>query len=951
MMPASPPVDEADRLSCLRTLAILDTAPDVALDAITRATARHLQCPVALVSLVDEHRQWFKSRHGLQQLQTPRDLAFCAHAIHSEDQLVVEDALRDVRFHDNPLVLDEPRVRFYAGQPIRIAGRILGTLCVIDRVPRHWSTEDADFLHAMAHAARALLERDLMWRQAAIGEARLADFARASSDFLWECDPGLTLKWIGPRAEPIEQSAGMTGIGQSLWNGVLLDPIGQPDPRGLTLHDAMQSGVEFRQLTFAFPNPSGSTWMSVSALPVRDADGQLLGWRGSARDVTTHVAAQRQQRMQDERIRRICSHVPGVLYEYQRNADGRGHFSFISPGAHDLLGAFASSHSETGDDWLRAVHAEDRERLVNSIEDSAARLETWREEFRVTLPHGGVRWLAGHASPQRCEQGWISWHGFLADVTDRRSAQYELSNTRSRLQLTLQSANLGLLRINTKSAMVTADAVARALHGQPPGDADLPLANWLKALRHDDQTRLLRAIVEIVEYGSQDRLMLASEHDFNQRIELLLSPAAGSNDVIGVCRDASDQSRAEEALNAAADAEQRRREYSEFLSRVSHELRTPLNAVLGFSHLLLQQAAPSLPEHQARWLDQIRRGGQYLLSLIEDLLCLTRTDLGHHQLHPKPTSIGAALRDAAELLAPLALAADVEIDQASYATPITVLVDRRALRQILVNVLGNAVKYNRRGGQVRIGLSTQGAHCRVTVSDDGPGVAPEELNRLFMPFERLAAGAGTVPGTGLGLAIARHLVEASGGSIEAHCPVGNGLCVSICLPVADVGLAEFADTRTPPLFAIDESLSSHAVGRRSRAIFVEDNEISQQLMQAMFERHSAWELEMHIDAPRALRAILASPPELLLLDLNMPVLSGLSLVRAVRSDPGCSRVYCIAVTADATEQTHADAMAAGFDEVWTKPVDTYRVSHFLHQRASVISMQILAGSHQKPLET
>ncbi|MDP2005807.1 MAG: ATP-binding protein [Rubrivivax sp.] len=822
-------------------------------------------------------------------------------------------------------------MRFYAGQPLHVEGRALGTLCVIDHQPRTWSDEDASFLQSMSQAAQALLARDVMWRRSAISEARLADFARASSDFLWECDAALSLKWIGPHTEPVEAPMATTGVGQPLWNGVLLDPVGQPDPRGLTLHAAMQSGMEFHRRTVECPGLSGSAWISVSAVPVRDASGQLLGWRGSVRDVTSHVAAQRQLRVQDERLQRICRHVPGLLYEYQRDPGGRGHFPFVSEGAQDLLGLLPQSLGEVGDDWLHGVHPDDRARLASSIDESSARLATWRAEFRVTLPQRGERWLESHASPRRSVegQGRTTWHGFLADVTDRRAAQDELTDTRSRLQLALASARMGVLCIDPESEVVTADASARALHGLPAGDADLPLGDWLKALSHDDQTRLLKAIAEIVQFGSADRLMLATEQGANRLIELMLSPSQGSHDVIGVCRDASEQARAEQALKAAADAEQRRRDYSEFLSRVSHELRTPLNAVLGFSHLLLQQAAPSLPEHQVRWLHQIRRGGQYLLSLIEDLLSLTRTDSGHHRLNPQPTSMHAALRDVTELLAPLANAAEVVFDLPSDQTAAIVHVDRRALRQILVNILGNAVKYNFRGGHVRIDLAAQHGHCRVAVCDDGPGVAPEALHRLFEPFERLGAELGTIPGTGLGLAIARRLVEDSGGSIEAQCPAGSGLCVLVSLPFADTDHADFVDSGTTPLPMVAAPSPANAGARRARAVFVEDNEVNLQLMQAMFQRHRAWALELHDDAPRALHAILASPPDLLLLDLHMPGLCGLSLVRAVRADPGCRTVFCVAVTADSTEQTRANALAAGFDDVWTKPVDAQWISRLL----------------------
>ncbi|MBN8486149.1 MAG: response regulator [Burkholderiales bacterium] len=405
--------------------------------------------------------------------------------------------------------------------------------------------------------------------------------------------------------------------------------------------------------------------------------------------------------------------------------------------------------------------------------------------------------------------------------------------------------------------------------------------------------------------------------------------------MIAVCRDVSEQVRAEQALRTAAEAEQRRRDYSEFLSRVSHELRTPLNAVLGFAQLLLQEAAPVLPTHQVHWLDQIRRGGQYLLSLIEDVLSLTRADAGHHRLEPMATSICSALRDATDLLAPLAGTAEVAFSLPDDDAASMVLIDRRALRQVLVNVLGNAVKYNRRGGTVWVELERIGLECRVSIRDEGRGIEPTDLSRLFVPFERLGAEHGSIPGTGLGLAIARRLIESSGGWIDAESPPGSGLRVRIGLPLSGCAIGDTAamDMATLDLPAVVESLE---VGRGARhAVFVEDNEVNLQLMEAIFLRHPEWVLQLHDDAPWALNAVLAEPPVLLLLDLNMPGLSGMAFIRAVRAEPRCRHLVCVAVTADASEQTRRDALAAGFDDFWTKPIDPRKVDGFLTRFGSL----------------
>lgn len=197
MMHAPPPPDEARRLQLLADLAVLDSQPEAGFDALTRAARQATGWPIALISLVDQHRQWFKSRDGLAVCETPREQAFCTHALlHGDALFEVFDARADERFADNPLVTGEPHIRAYAGQPLAVQGVRLGTLCLIHRVPTRLAAPQRDLMRALAEAASALLSERLNRARLALERERLADFGAASGDWLWETDEMDRVVWL-----------------------------------------------------------------------------------------------------------------------------------------------------------------------------------------------------------------------------------------------------------------------------------------------------------------------------------------------------------------------------------------------------------------------------------------------------------------------------------------------------------------------------------------------------------------------------------------------------------------------------------------------------------------------------------------------------------------------------------------------------------------------------------
>ncbi|MBQ0943505.1 response regulator [Ideonella sp. 4Y16] len=353
---------------------------------------------------------------------------------------------------------------------------------------------------------------------------------------------------------------------------------------------------------------------------------------------------------------------------------------------------------------------------------------------------------------------------------------------------------------------------------------------------------------------------------------------------------------------AALEAVHRSR--SAFLSRVSHELRTPLNAILGFTQLMAMDTQHPLAAPQAQRLDGVRRAGQHLLELVDDVLEVVRLGQGGRQL----ASVALALAPlATRAMQPLQAMADlaqvtvrVDIDPA-----LQVLGDEAGIGQVLGHLLSNAIKYNRPGGRVRLAASRQGPWVRLTVEDTGIGLAPGELQQLFQPFQRAGAERRRVPGSGLGLVLVRELVGAMRGQVDATSTAGVGSCFSVELPAPE-GAAAPATAQPRPA---------------RRVLYIEDEPLNVLLMQEVFKARPEWELRVGRDGEEGLTLAQSWQPHLALIDMNLPDMNGLEVLRRLRADERTRTLRCVALSADAMSEQVQSARAAGFDDYWTKPID------------------------------
>jgi PAS domain S-box-containing protein len=384
--------------------------------------------------------------------------------------------------------------------------------------------------------------------------------------------------------------------------------------------------------------------------------------------------------------------------------------------------------------------------------------------------------------------------------------------------------------------------------------------------------------------------------------------------------DITERKKTDDALKMARlEAERANRAKSEFLSRISHELRTPLNAILGFAQVL---QLDDLGDEKKESVLQILRGGEHLLALINEVLDIARIEAGHLALSSEPVNAGDIVQLAMELVQPLAQQRDVALVVGeSRAADAVILADRQRLNQILLNLLSNAVKYNRRGGRVTVGFEeVPGERLRIVVTDTGIGISPDKLERLFQPFDRLGAEQTPIEGTGLGLAVSRGLAEAMGGTLGVTSEVDRGSTFWIELALSDASHPRARAGSQARLTAPAEP--RHATGV---VLYIEDNQSNVRLMERVLERRPGVRLLHAPNGEDGLRLARDANPDLILLDLHLPDMSGEDVLRELWQDAALKRIPVAILSADAMPAQSRRLKAAGAIAYLTKPIDISQV--------------------------
>ncbi|MHB8493395.1 MAG: PAS domain-containing hybrid sensor histidine kinase/response regulator [Casimicrobiaceae bacterium] len=377
-----------------------------------------------------------------------------------------------------------------------------------------------------------------------------------------------------------------------------------------------------------------------------------------------------------------------------------------------------------------------------------------------------------------------------------------------------------------------------------------------------------------------------------------------------------------ELHEAIAAADKANRAKTDFLSGMSHELRTPLNAILGFAQLI-ESGTPRPTPLQKRSLDQILKAGWYLLELINEILDLALIESGKVTLSREPVSLREVMLECRAMIEPQAQKRGIAMTFPGLDVPHFVKADRTRVKQVLINLLFNAIKYNKPGGTVAVECSLSPPHSiRIGVRDTGAGLSPEQLAQLFQPFNRLGKDAGAEEGTGIGLVVTKRLVELMDGAIGVESTVGVGsvFWVELRLTSAPNQLVHDAESSTFTRPQVPDGLPVRTL------LYVEDNPANLELVEELIARRPDLRLLSAADGNLGIEFARSYQPEVILMDINLPGISGIEAMKVLRADPRTAHIPIVALSANAVPRDIAKGLEAGFFDYLTKPI---KVNEFM----------------------
>jgi PAS domain S-box-containing protein len=792
------PAVEISRLAALHEYGVLDSPPEDRFDRIVALAAAHFKAPIALISLIDEERQWFKTCVGLTVSETPREVAFCDCAIQSgpNSVLIVENALDDARFCNNPLVLGAPFVRFYAGAVLTTAdGYNLGTLCIIDTKLRpRPSDDDMQYLRSLANlvvdqlefskALRIIDQKNRLLKNAeALSGLGHWSFNTITREVTWSDEVfrihGLSLSEIAPKYEAI----------QLLYH--------EDDRATLTrlVDRAVETGEGY-EFQLRIRRPDGCIRHTVAkAECIPDNSGKTTSIFGVFQDITEQFVASTAVAESEKHYRLLADNVSDVIAVY--GADGI--FRYASPSISRLLGY--APDELVGQTAFVIIHEDDHERVAREFSLATKARTDATVEYRVLCKSGEVKWV--EAKPRfHCDAS-----GALMEITD---------SVRDVTERRVREATLLEARLN-----------------------------------------------------------------------------------------------AEKAATAKAS----------FLANMSHEIRTPMNGVIGFTELLL---SGELAEEQRRHVQLIAESGRAMMRLLNDILDMSKIDSGQMCIAAEAIDLRQMVRSAASMLQPAARAKDLDIlVRIDPKVPAYIESDEFRLRQIVLNLLGNAAKFTERGWievHVTVDETAESRTLRIEIRDSGIGIPAEQLGLIFQKFAQAdSTVARRFGGTGLGLPISAELLRLMGGTIVVESELGKGSTFTVRLPLISTAKVERSK------IAAIETVAPSAFGQRPRVLIAEDHDINQILITEMAIR-AGMDPIIATNGAVAIEMVCAAAAEenpfaLVLMDMQMPEMDGLEATRQLRaSGYDATMLPIVALTASAYAEDISACLAAGMQAHLSKPV-------------------------------
>ena len=944
-MNAPLPKNEPDRIDILQQYAILDTEREQTFDDLVTLATTLCQTPIALVCLVDAHRQWFKAKVGLPACETSRDVAFCAHAILQREIFEVRDALLDPRFADNPLVTEAPFIRFYAGIPlITPDNHALGTLCVIDRVPRELTIDQRDALEALGRQAMSLLE--LRRRQLQLGKAS-ADAEQSRqihSKLSFALDHNLDGVALLDRDGCYTY---MNHAHAEIYGYEPADLLGQPWT--VLYADKWQRKIQDSYFPTLLEQghwrgevvgktKSGDPVSIEIALAILPTTNVLDDWLlCTCRDMTAHRQAELAIKTSEERLNLAVSAAQVGVFEH----DHQSNTLYWSPILRTIYGVGPDGPSSLHG-YLDLIHQTDRDRVLSAIRQ--AHDPTGDGQFqidhKIVRSDGEIRHLSLHSHTSFVGEGTAQvparTTGTVMDITERKQTEAKVNQATAEI----------------KSVMTAIDAVQATAEFTLDGTLLTANDNFLRMLgyRHDEvQGRHHRIFCEPDHVSSpayeEFWRKLANggfhtgvyhrigKHGKQVWIQASYNPIFDSHGtaykkVVKFATDITDRKTAEQQLAVFAQELARRntelelaheqalagtKAKSEFLAFMSHEIRTPMNSIIAMADLL---KGTTLSAEQQEYVERLNCAATSLLDLLGDILDFSKIEAGHLELESVPFNLHDLIEKTVELMGVRAQVKQLELVAYVHPDiPTFVLGDPTRLRQVFVNLVGNAIKFTDHGEIVLrlIPDETRQSHIHCSVSDTGIGIHADKLQTIFDSFTQVdSSTTRKYGGTGLGLSISKNIVELMGGRLQVDSTLETGTTFSFTVPLWK------ASNQGSPAQQPNIDLAGRTV------LVVDDTEVNRLAMQEYLSRWGA-----HVIAADSGNAALlelnhaageGQTIDLVIMDHEMPGMDGLALGLAIREQPRYATVPLIMLVSNSLGAASRQAATLGIACYIYKPI-------------------------------
>ena len=703
------------------------------------------------------------------------------------------------------------------------------------------------------------------------------------------------------------------------------------------------------------------------------------------RDMTERHRAAEKLRVSEELYRSVAATISDGLMIVE--LDGR--VVALNPAAsrilglaHEVLGPH-THHQDLGISWLdgslSAPLPDEASPLTAML---AGRIQVADAIHPMRRADGETVWVqvSSHVLRIDADAPPFAVMATLRDITRELQAQQALQQSEERWKFALEGAGDGVWDWHIGSDQVYFSPRWKAQLGYD--DQELPNTReaFLAMVHPREKKQVIEGLAQVA--ASADNLHQAEfrlRHREGHYLDILSRGRVVQRDrqgraerMVGTHSDITRLKAAERAMVEKEAAEQASAAKTEFLSRMSHEMRTPLNAILGFSQLLHLQYLQAAP-HTAPEVDQVRTAQNYLhhilhasrhlMGLVNDVLDLHKVESGVLNFRPEPVDLRDELGLCLDMLSQQAERHQVSLHN-HLDEPWPLVVDRQRLRQVIMNLASNAIKYNQSGGRVDLQVAAlpDGQHLMLTIADTGVGMDERELGRLFQPFERLGRETSSTEGTGLGLIITRSLVEAMGGDLTLHSAPGAGTRACVTLPrsaptqasdtsspAPDKALPPDVGPATDTMHACDPNAMRDGLNpaqaddapagppqRALKVLYVEDNRINAMLFEEALRPFEQIQLSIAEDGQQAMEMVQSDAPDVLVLDAHLPGMTGFDVLAALRRVPGLAKVPAYMCSADAMPDDVARAEAAGFAGYWSKPIDIVAVTDELCRLASAL---------------